>query len=99
MKIQFILKLSIYVHLFPVGQYSAPPFSAIVSSIHLLRLGLATSAYTPSKSASAQPAPQLTTPTRVCWSWSPSLTVIGPPLSPWQWSFPAAPAHSISSDI
>ena len=45
--------------------------------------------YTPGKLGSAQPIPQLTIPTRVFATSSYS----GPPLSPWQESFPPSVAH------
>merc|ERR1712004_19886 len=78
-------------------QKAPPPFSAILVSIQVR--SFATSAYTPDIPSAAQPSPQLTTPTRSCLFVPLFFTVKGPPLSPWQLSFPVAPAHSICSEI
>ena len=56
--------------------------------INVLILGLLTSVYTPGTPALAHPRPKLTIPT--CVLVGPGLNS-GPPLSPWQASFPFSP--------
>src|SRR5215213_6048676 len=60
--------------------------------INVLIAALLASVYTPGKPALAHPSPTLTIPT--CVLVGPGLNS-GPPLSPWQESFPFAPAATM----
>jgi hypothetical protein len=61
-------------------------------TMNVLTWGLFTSVYTPGKPGLAHPRPKLTIPT--CVLVDPGLNS-GPPLSPWQASFPFAPAATM----